>query len=104
MALVSVRPLDRAGNRDEFSDEHRWPGRWCIPGTVTGGVVTTTVGEFTGTAPCWNCEPQPGWGYQTVTPETKVQNKSDYGTDSAKPNLQKGWTNQDSTAISMAGC
>ena len=36
-------PLDRAGNRDEFGDEHRWPGRWCIPGTVTGGVVTTTV-------------------------------------------------------------
>ncbi len=64
-----------------------------FPGTVTSGVVTTTVGEFTGTAPCWNCEPQPGWGYQTVTPETKVQNKSDYGTDGAKPNLQKGWTN-----------
>jgi len=31
-----------------------------FPGTVTGGVVTTTVGEFTGQAPCWNCEPQPG--------------------------------------------
>ena len=64
-----------------------------FPGTVTGGVVTTTVGEFTGQAPCWNCEPQPGWGYQTVAPETKVQNKSDYGTDGAKPNLQKGLTN-----------
>ena len=64
-----------------------------FPGTVTTGVVTTTVGEFTGQAPCWNCEPQPGWGYQTVAPETKVQNKSDYGTDGAKPNLQKGLTN-----------
>jgi hypothetical protein len=61
-----------------------------LPGTITSGVVTTTVGEFTGAAPCWNCEPQPGWGYQTVAPETKVQNKSDYGTDSAKPNLLKG--------------
>lgn len=64
-----------------------------FPGAITGGVVTTTVGEFTGQAPCWNCEPQPGWGYQTVAPETKVQNKSDYGTDGAKPNLQKGLSN-----------
>jgi hypothetical protein len=62
-----------------------------FPGTVTGGVVTTTVGEFTGQAPCWNCEPQPGWGYQTVAPETKVQNKSDYGTDGAKPELAEGF-------------
>ncbi len=60
-----------------------------LPGSATGG-ITTTVGEYTGAAPCWNCEPQPGWGYQTVAPETKVQNKSDYGTDAAKPNLVKG--------------
>ncbi|MDP9132618.1 MAG: hypothetical protein M3M98_05730 [Nitrospirota bacterium] len=64
-----------------------------FPGTVTTGVVTTSVGEYTGSAPCWNCEPQPGWGYQTVAPETKLQNKSDYGTDGAKPNLQKGLSN-----------
>ena len=61
-----------------------------LPGEVTSGVVTTTVGEYTGAAPCWNCEPQPGWGYQTVAPETKVQNKSDYGSDAQKPNLVKG--------------
>src|SRR5689334_2499889 len=61
-----------------------------IPGSATGGSITTTVGEFTGAAPCWNCEPQPGWGYQTVAPETKIQNKSDYGTEVAKPNLVKG--------------
>ena len=61
-----------------------------LPGTATGGSITTTIGEFTGAAPCWNCEPQPGWGYQTVAPETKVQNKSDYGTEVAKPNLIKG--------------
>lgn len=60
-----------------------------LPGTATG-VVTTGVAEFTGAAPCWNCEPQPGWGYQTLAPETKVQNKSDYGSDVAKPNLVKG--------------
>jgi len=60
-----------------------------LPGTATG-TVTTCIAEFTGAAPCWNCEPQPGWGYQTVAPETKVQNKSDYGGDVAKPNLVKG--------------
>lgn len=60
-----------------------------LPGTASG-VVTTGIAEFTGAAPCWNCEPQPGWGYQTVAPETKVQNKSDYGSDVAKPNLVKG--------------
>lgn len=62
-----------------------------LPGKVTG-TVDTTVSEFTGAAPCWNCEPQPGWGYQTVAPETKIPtNKSDYGAaDYAKPNLVKG--------------
>ncbi len=60
-----------------------------LPGVATGN-VTTGIAEFTGAAPCWNCEPQPGWGYQTVAPETKVQNKSDYGSDVAKPNLVKG--------------
>lgn len=60
-----------------------------FPGIATG-VVTTGIAEFTGAAPCWNCEPQPGWGYQTVAPETKVPNKSDYGSDVAKPNLVKG--------------
>lgn len=53
-----------------------------LPGTVTGN-VDTGIAEFTGAAPCWNCEPQPGWGYGT-------QNKSDYGSDIAKPNLVKG--------------
>lgn len=60
-----------------------------LPGAITSG-LTSSVGEMTGAAPCWNCEPQPGWGYGTVAPETKLQNKSDYGTDAAKPNLVKG--------------
>lgn len=62
-----------------------------LPGAADGGSISTTVGEFTGAAPCWNCEPQPGWGYNTVAPETKLQNKSDYGADPAKPNLLKGY-------------
>lgn len=53
-----------------------------LPGKVTG-TVDTGVAEYTGSAPCWNCEPQPGWGYQK-------QNKSDYGADLSKPNLVKG--------------
>ncbi|NJN68915.1 MAG: hypothetical protein HC801_00420 [Nitrospira sp.] len=53
-----------------------------LPGKITG-TVDTTIGEYTGSAPCWNCEPQPGWGYQNQT-------KSDYGTDASKPNLVKG--------------
>ncbi len=53
-----------------------------LPGKVTG-TVDTTIGEFTGAAPCWNCEPQPGIGFSG-------QSKSDYGADSAKPNLVKG--------------
>ncbi|MGE3979481.1 MAG: hypothetical protein AB7F94_18140, partial [Nitrospira sp.] len=61
-----------------------------LPGKITG-TVDTTIGEFTGAAPCWNCEPQPGWGYQTVAPETKMPNKSDYGSDASKPNLIKGF-------------
>lgn len=61
-----------------------------LPGKITG-TIDTTIGEFTGAAPCWNCEPQPGWGYNTVAPETKMPNKSDYGTDTSKPNLIKGF-------------
>jgi hypothetical protein len=54
-----------------------------LPGKVTG-TVDTTISEFTGAAPCWNCEPQPGIGFSG-------QSKSDYGAaDYNKPNLVKG--------------
>ncbi|MBX3332894.1 MAG: hypothetical protein KF876_02155 [Nitrospira sp.] len=53
-----------------------------LPGKISG-TIDTTIGEYTGSAPCWNCEPQPGWGYEG-------KSKSDYGTDAAKPNLVKG--------------
>jgi len=53
-----------------------------LPGKIETGVVST-VGEYTGAAPCWQCEPQPGWG-------NNVGNRSDYGTDYTKPNLVKG--------------
>lgn len=53
-----------------------------LPGKIDSG-ITSPVGEYTGSAPCWQCEPQPGWG-------NAVGNKSDYGTDYTKPNLVKG--------------
>ena len=53
-----------------------------LPGEVKSG-LQTTIGDYTGAAPCWNCEPQPGWG------DNGHANKSDYGTDATKPNLVK---------------
>lgn len=53
-----------------------------LPGQVKG-TVDTGISEFTGAAPCWNCEPQPGIGFSGTS-------RSDYGTDAAKPNLVKG--------------
>ena len=32
-------------------------------GQVLPGSIKTSVGAMSGTAPCWNCEPQPGYGY-----------------------------------------
>lgn len=54
-----------------------------LPGKIETG-ITSTIGEFTGSAPCWQCEPQPGWG------NAAASTKTDYGTDYAKPNLNKG--------------
>jgi hypothetical protein len=52
-----------------------------IPGEVNTG-ITSSIGEMTGAAPCWQCEPQPGWGYGT-------SNKSDWGS-SENPSNTKG--------------
>jgi hypothetical protein len=54
-----------------------------LPGEVTSAKgFMSEVGEVTGAAPCWNCDPQPGWGYSGGP-------KTDYG-DAEKPNLVKG--------------
>ena len=54
-----------------------------MPGEVHTGITSSNaVGEMTGAAPCWQCEPQPGWGYGANT-------KSDYG-GSEKPQFNKG--------------
>ncbi len=53
-----------------------------LPGEIQSG-ITSTIGEMTGAAPCWNCAPQPGWG------DNGQSNRSDYGADANKPNLVK---------------
>lgn len=58
-----------------------------LPGEVDKALgFTSQIGEVTGAAPCWNCDPQPGWGYGTTT-------KSDYGS-SEKPQFSKGLSGQ----------
>jgi hypothetical protein len=52
-----------------------------MPGEIKLG-IHSDIGEITGAAPCWQCEPQPGWGYESKS------NKSDYGT-SEKPIMEK---------------
>ena len=37
--------------------------------------ITSAIGEITGAAPCWQCEPQPGWSYDVKVP------KSDWGAE-----------------------
>jgi hypothetical protein len=54
-----------------------------MPGNVEKALgFTSEIGEVTGAAPCWNCDPQPGWGYAGKT------SKSDWGS-SEKPNYEK---------------
>ena len=71
---------ERGINTENFSSHGGVVGQ-VLPGEVTSGIVST-IGEVTGAAPCWQCEPQPGWGYGTT-------NKSDWGS-SENPNYVKG--------------
>lgn len=60
-----------------------------LPGEVTTG-ITSSIGEVTGAAPCWQCEPQPGWGYSgSFNPDDKKGGKTDYGSVD-KLNFKKG--------------
>jgi hypothetical protein len=58
-------------------------GGAVFPGKIESG-ITSPIGEYTGAAPCWQCEPQPGWG------NAATSTKTDYGADYTKPNLNKG--------------
>ncbi|MBD0304983.1 MAG: hypothetical protein ICV76_00295 [Nitrospiraceae bacterium] len=73
-------PKTERGIVTENASTHGGVVGQVLPGEIHSG-ITSSIGEVTGAAPCWQCEPQPGWGYGT-------QNKSDYG-GSDKPNLIK---------------
>jgi len=51
-----------------------------MPGDVTTG-ITSPIGAITGSSPCWQCDPQPGYGYEG--------GKTDYG-NYDKPTFKKG--------------
>jgi predicted RNA-binding protein len=54
-----------------------------MPGEIDKALgFNSSVGEVTGAAPCWQCNPQPGWGNAGTT-------SSDYGS-SEKPQFMKG--------------
>jgi hypothetical protein len=55
-----------------------------LPGKIESGITSSVGGGFSGDAPCWQCEPQPGWG------NAATETKSDYGPDYLKANLNKG--------------
>jgi hypothetical protein len=76
-------PMTERGIETNSGSSHGGVVGQVLPGEVKGGSVHTTIGDFTGAAPCWNCAPQPGWG------DNGQSGKSDYGTDDAKPNLIK---------------
>jgi hypothetical protein len=66
---------------NSFSGSGGYVGQ-VLPGEVGKALgFTSEIGEVTGAAPCWNCDPQPGWGYGTTS-------KSDWGS-SEKPNYEK---------------
>ena len=53
-------PATERGIVTNDGSHHGVPAGTVQPGSVmTGG---SSVGQVTGTAPCWNCAPQPGWG------------------------------------------
>ncbi len=70
---------ERAINTNSGSNHGGVVGQ-LMPGEVKGN-ISSPVGTMTGSAPCWQCDPQPGYGYPT--------NKTDYG-DFDKPNFKKG--------------
>jgi hypothetical protein len=76
-------PMTERGIETNSGSSHGGVVGQVLSGEVKGGSVHTSIGDFTGAAPCWNCAPQPGWG------DNGQANKSDYGTDASKPNLIK---------------
>jgi len=68
---LGQRPDPRT-ERAIISDDGSQNG--AVMGQVLSGEVklgiTSEIGQMSGAAPCWQCEPQPGWGYDVKTPKT----------------------------------
>ena len=56
-----VNPATERGIVTQNFSSHGGVVGALLPGDISTG-ITSTVGAITGTAPCWQCAPQPGWG------------------------------------------
>ena len=74
-------PNSERGILSNDSSSHAGVVGQVMPGEIKSG-IHSDIGEMTGAAPCWQCEPQPGWGFASPT------NKSDWG-GSENPNYTK---------------
>ncbi len=79
---------ERAINTNSASNHGGVVGQ-VMPGDVKSG-ITSSVGTMTGSSPCWQCEPQPGWGYEgkgkMAGDEITATDYKNYD----KPNFTKG--------------
>lgn len=82
MTLRGNETLAGFGGLGQRPDPRTERGIISNDGSTNGGIVgqvqsgevklgiTSDIGHFSGAAPCWQCEPQPGWGYDVKAPKT----------------------------------
>ena len=82
MTLRGNETLAGFGGLGQRPDPRTERGIISNDGSTNGGIVgqvqsgevklgiTSDIGHFSGAAPCWQCEPQPGWGYDVKVPKT----------------------------------
>ncbi len=75
-----VNPATERGIVTQNFSSHGGVVGALLPGDISTG-ITSTVGAITGTAPCWQCAPQPGWGDNNT-------HENEYG-DPDNPTLTK---------------
>lgn len=75
-----VNPATERGIVTQNFSSHGGVVGALLPGDISTG-ITSTVGAITGTAPCWQCAPQPGWGDNNT-------HETEYG-DPDNPTLMK---------------
>jgi len=82
MTLRGNETLAGFGGLGQRPDPRTERGIISNDGSTNGGIVgqvlsgevklgiTSDIGHISGAAPCWQCEPQPGWGYDVKVPKT----------------------------------